>query len=198
MKVPFRMVLLCTALAVSACSNLKTPATQAVASVESSLESVRESAAKYAPEALQSAESQVTSLKNSLAAGNYKDVMAAVPGVTSAISNLSETVTTKKAQLAAAMAQAAEQWKSLSNELPQMLDALQSRVAILSRAKKLPANLDQATFESAKAGLDDFKAGWAKAGDAFASGDALDAVAKAQAIKDKGIEIMRSLGMKAG
>jgi hypothetical protein len=42
------------------------------------------------------------------------------------------------------------------------------------------------------------KASWTEAGNAFASGNVMDAVRIAQDIKTKGTEIMAALGMTAG
>ncbi len=154
---------------------MKEPATQAVSSAEASLAAIKDTAAKYAPDALQSVESQVAALKDSLAKGDYKAVMASVPNVTSAISSLKDAATAKKAEIEAAVAQATEQWKSLGSDLPKMIEAVQSRVDILSKSKKLPRNIDKAAFESAKTGLDTMKAGWTEASSAFSSGNVADA-----------------------
>lgn len=192
---------LCALLAlalVAGCSNMKEPATQAVAGVDSALAAVRDDAAKYAPEALAPVDAQVTALKASLAKQDYKAVMAAAPNATSAVSSLKETVAAKKTEMEAAAAKATEEWQSLSTDVPKMVAAIQSRVDILSKSRKLPKNLDKAAFESAKSGLETMKASWAEASSAFSSGNAVDAVVKAQAVKEKGMEIMTALGMKAG
>jgi uncharacterized phage infection (PIP) family protein YhgE len=185
---------LCAAvLIVAACANLKEPARQAVASAESSLAAMRDEGAKYAPDALAAVEAQLASLKESFAKGDYKAVMAGAPKVTAAIAGLKDTITAKKAEMEAALA---SQCSSLSADLPKMIEAIQSRVDTLSKSRRLPKNLDKATFESAKSGLDSLKATWAEATAASSSGNVADAVAKAQAAKDKGTDIMSQLGMK--
>jgi len=186
---------MCALIVVAGCSGMKQPATQTVAAAEAALGAIKENAAKYAPDALHSVEAQIASLKDSLAKGDYKAVMAAGPKVTAAIGDLSSTVKAKQAEIEAAAAEAAEKWNSLGGDVPKMLEAIQSRVDILSKAKRLPKNLDKAAFASAKTGLDSLKASWAEAGSSFSSGNVADAVAKAQSVKDKGTEIMRTLGM---
>jgi hypothetical protein len=187
---------LCAAtLIVAACANLKEPATQAVASAESSLAALKDEAAKYAPEALASVEAEVASLKASLDKKDYKAVMASAPKVTTAITSLKDAVAAKKAEMEAALA---SQWTSLSTDLPKMVEAIQSRVDTLSKSRKLPKNVDKAAFEAAKSGLESLKATWAEATSASSSGNIADAVAKAQAVKDKGTEIMNQLGMTGG
>jgi uncharacterized phage infection (PIP) family protein YhgE len=183
---------------VTGCSNMKEPANQAVASAETALASIRDDAAKYAPEALQPVETQVADLKANLAKGDYKAVMAAAPNVTSAISSLRDTVSAKKSEMEAAVAQAQEQWAALNTDVPQMISAIQSRVDILSRSKKLPKGLDKSAFESAKSGFDAMKADWTAASSAFTAGNVTEAVDKAETVKAKGAEVMRSLGMTSG
>ena len=95
------------------------------------------------------------------------------------------------------MAEAQEEWTDLSTKMPQMVDAIQSRVDILSKSKKLPKDLDKASFETVKTNLESLKAEWTEAGTEFASGAAAEAVRKARAAKAKGEEILAALGMTA-
>ncbi len=176
------------------CMNLKKPATEAVSGAEASLAALRDQAAKYVPETLQSVESQLAALRAQLKEGDYEAVMAGAPRITSALADLSEAITKKKAELQAA----SEQWASLSSDLPQMISAIRSRVEALSKSRKLPRNLDQATFDSAKAGLDSLESSWAGAAGDYSSGKIVEAVSKAKELKEKGAEVMRSLGMTAG
>jgi len=198
MKGSFWLTALFALALVAGCSNLKEPATQAVSAAEASLASIRDTAAEYAPDALKSVESQVAALKDNLAKEDYKAVMASAPNVSAAISSLNDTAMAKKAEVQAAVAKATQQWNSLAGDLPKMLEAIGSRVDILSKSKRLPKNIDKAAFEAAKTSLDTMKAGWAEASSAFSSGKVAEAVAKAQSIKDQGTEVMRTLGMTSG
>jgi hypothetical protein len=92
-------------------------------------------------------------------------------------------------------AAATEQWNSLSADVPKMVAAIQSRVDILGQSRKLPKNVSQAAFDSAKSGLEYMKSTWAEATSAFSSGDAASAVDKANAVKLKGNEVLQALGM---
>ena len=138
-------------------------------------------------------EAQVASLKDKLAKGDYKAVLAEAPQVQAAVASLQETVSGKKH----AMAEATGQWNSLSADVPKMVAAIQSRVDILGQSRKLPKNVSQAAFDSAKSGLDYMKSTWAEATSAFSSGDAVGAVDKANAVKQKGNEVLQQLGMTA-
>jgi hypothetical protein len=68
----------------------------------------------------------------------------------------------------------------------------------LSASKKLPKALTQASFDYAKTGLGVISRTWAEASAAATSGNAIDAVAKAKMVKEKGAEVMALLGMTAG
>lgn len=185
---------LCATALVIGCSNLKEPATQAVAAAESSLAAVKEAAAQYAPGSLRPVESQIASLQDSLAKGDYKAVMAAAPSVTAAIGGLTEAIKAGQAEIAAAT----EQWKPLSGDLPKMIAAIQSRVDILARSRSLPPSISKEAFAAARSDLDTLKATWNEASAAFASGNVADAVSIAQNVKASGAQIMAALGMKTG
>ena len=113
------------------------------------------------------------------------------------VSALQQTVATKKSEMDSAVAAATQQWQSLAAEVPKMVEAIQSRVDILSQSRKLPKNLTKEAFESAKGGLEAMKIAWAEATAMFGAGNAVDAVTKAQAVKEKGNEVMQVLGMSA-
>src|SRR6478736_2536536 len=89
-------------LAAAGCSRAKDDATKAVSAAESSLASVQTDAAKYMPQELESVESSVTALKESLAQKDYKTVVANAPGVNSSIESLKAGVAAKAEENTAA------------------------------------------------------------------------------------------------
>jgi hypothetical protein len=186
------------ALLAVGCANQKEPAMQAIASAESALNAIKDDATKYLPGDLGTVEATLSGLKDAAAKGDYKAVIAGAPALMTSLGSLKDMVGAKKSEMEAAMAAAASEWTGLSADLPKMVEAISSRVGILSSAKKLPKNLDQASFDSAKSGLEMMKSTWTEASSAFASGNAIDAVAKAKMVKDKGAEVMQLLGMTTG
>jgi hypothetical protein len=76
-----------------------------------------------------------------------------------------------------------------------LVEAIQGRMDILGKSKKLPKNLSQESYDSAKSGLEMIKSTWAEATTAFASGNVMDAVAKAKEVQTKGNEVLQLLGM---
>ena len=186
------------AVLVVGCANQKAPAEQAVAGAETALAAVRDNAQKYVPDQLQAVESQLAALKDSFAKGDYKAVLTGAPTLNSAISAMKDAAEAKKADADAALAKAKDAWGPLSAEVPRMVDAIQSRVTALSKSHHLPKGVTKNSLASAKSGVDSLKSMWSDASNASASGDFTTAVTKAQAVKDKAAETMRSLGMSSG
>jgi hypothetical protein len=187
-----------TAVLVVGCANQKAPAEQAVTGAETALAAVRDTAQKYVPDQLQAVESQLAALKDSLAKGDYKAVLTGAPTLSSAISSLKDAAEAKKADAEAALAKAKDAWGPLSGEVPKMVDAIESRVTALSKSHHLPKGVTKDSLASAKSGVDSLKSMWSDASNASGSGDFTTAVSKAQAVKDKAAEIMKSLGMSSG
>ena len=183
------------AVLVVGCASQKAPAEQAVAGAETALAAARDDAQKYVPDQLQAVDAQLAALKDSLTKGDYKSVLTGAPTLNSAISSLKDAAEAKKADTEAALAKAKDAWGPLSAEVPKMVDAIQSRVTALSKSHHLPKGVTRDGLASAKSGVDSLKSMWSDASNASASGDFTTAVGKAQAVKDKAAEIMKSLGM---
>ena len=125
-------------------------------------------------------------------------MIAGAPALSSQLESLRTAVTTNKAAAEAANEAARTTWASMSEDLPKMVGAIQSRVDILSKAKRLPKGMDAAGLAAAKSGLDEIKSVWAEATAAASSGNAVEAVTRAEAVKAKGMEVMQALGMSVG
>lgn len=193
-----RLAIVAAALLAFGCANQKEPAEKAVAQVESAAAAIRDDAAKYAPDALQSFDATLSATKDKLAKGDYKGVLADSQQLNTSLNSLRETVTEQKAMAEAAAAAAAEKWAALSADVPKMVDAIQSRVDTLSKSRKLPKNLSQESFDAAKSGLETMKSTWAQATSAFSSGDPVGAVSMAESVRQKGNEVLGLLGMTPG
>lgn len=183
---------------VMSCANQKAPAEQAVAVAEAALAAVRDSAHKYAPDQLQAVEDQLKGLKDSLAKGDYKAVLTGAPTVNSAINSLKDAAEAKKADADAASARAKDAWGPVSADVPMMIEAIAKRVDSLSKSHRLPKGVTKQGLAAAKSGLDSLKSQWAEATSAATSGDYTTAMAKAEGVKTKAAEMMRSLGMSSG
>lgn len=198
---PIRSSLFVAALAAAVlaagCAGQKEPATKAVADVEASLSALRDDASKYAATELQSADAALASLKSSLQTGDYKSILAGAPALVAQVDTLRKTIADKKAEAEAALEAAKGKWAEASTDLPKMVAAIQSRLDILTRSKKLPKNLDKAKFESARADFEQMKTTWSEATAAASAGNAVEAVSRGEAAKSKGTDVMLALGMNA-
>jgi len=183
---------------VMSCANQKAPAEQAVAAAVASLAAVRDSAQKYAPDQLQAVEDQLKGLKDSLAKGDYKAVLTGAPTVNSAINSLKDAAEAKKADADAASARAKDAWGPASADVPMMIEAIAKRVDSLSKSHRLPKGVTKEGLAAAKSGVDSLKSQWAEATSAATSGDYTTAMLKAEGVKTKAAEMMRSLGMSSG
>jgi hypothetical protein len=198
MKKPsFWVLAILAAVFIAGCQSQRAPAEQAVTAAESALTSIRDMATRYAPDQLQSVDAQLNGAKDSLAKGDYKGVLAAMPALNKAISDLKDTATAKQQEADAASEKAKDAWGPLSSDVPKMVDAISSRVDILSKSHHLPKGVTKDTLAAAKSGLDSMKSAWSDASNAATSGDYTTAVSKGQAVKDQASQIMQSLGMKS-
>jgi hypothetical protein len=198
MKKPsFWVLAILAAVFIAGCQSQRAPAERAVTAAESALTSIRDMATRYAPDQLQSVDAQLNGVKDSLAKGDYKGVLAAMPALNKAISDLKDTATAKQQEADAASAKAKDAWGPLSSDVPKMVDAISSRVDILSKSHHLPKGVTKDTLAAAKSGLDTMKSAWSDASNAATSGDYTTAVSKGQAVKDQASQIMQSLGMKS-
>lgn len=184
------------AMLMLACSSQKEPAEQAVAKLDNQLEAIHDVAAKYSPDTLQSVQTQVASIKQSLAKGDYSAVIAAAPTVTTALANLKQDASTKAADADAALAKVKQEWHNLSAEVPKLVADLHTQVDNLTKTRSLPSGVTKKAVSSAKDGVASLDGLWTEATGAVASGDYAAAVTKGQEVKDKAAELMRSLGMK--
>ena len=192
-------VLLSAALAVVllvACNTQKGPAEQAVASAQAALDAVRDDAQKYAPEQLGGVEAKLSDIKGSFQKGDYAGVLAAAPGLTSAIAGMKEAAANKKAEAEQALAKAKDDWGPASAAVPKMVEEIDKRVETLSKTKHLPKGVTKDSVAAAKTGVDSLKSMWNDATNAANSGDFTTAMAKADSVKAKAAEIMKSLDMK--
>jgi len=185
-----------TAVLIIGCNTQKGPAEQAVASAQAGLDAVRDSAMKYVPEQLGGVDAQLSDLKGKFQQGDYAGVVKDAPALMTAISNLKDAAAAKKTEAEAALAKAKDDWGPEAAAVPKMVEELTKRVETLSKSGRLPKGVTKDALAAAKSGLESLKSTWADAGNAAGSGDYTTAMAKAQSVKEKAAELMKSLGMK--
>ena len=195
------LTMLLAAVMLVGCANQMEPAKKAIADIEAAVAAAGADAAQYIPDQLGAVTDQLADMKAKLDQKDYKGVLAAAPDLLTQAQGLAGAAASAKQAAEAARAAALEamsaEWTTLAGSLPAQVAALESRVNILSKAKKLPANLDQATFDSVKAGLADAKGLWDQATAAQAAGNVEAAVTAARQVKEKADAAMATLGMTA-
>jgi DNA repair ATPase RecN len=180
---------LAVALIVTACGN-KEPATNAVTQAEAALSGIRDDATKYSPEELKAPEATLAKMKEDLANKDYRAVVENVPPFNAQIKALQESLVTHQTLAAAAQ----NEWDTLSAEVPKSVEAIQARVDSLSGAK-LPKEITEEAFDTAKAELQTMKATWTEATAAAGAGDAQAAAEKGRTVQAKAEELKAQLGM---
>jgi hypothetical protein len=176
-------------VALVGCSTAKAPAEAAIKAADEALAGIKSEASVYIPEQLKGVEDALASAKDSFQKGEYQQALTAAKDLAAKAKDLATAVAAKKDELTKA-------WQEMSGGLPGMVNAIQSRVTMLSKSRKLPAGLDKDKFESAKASVPTITQTLAEASDAFKNGNLMDAVSKAKTVKEKATEVMNALGMK--
>ena len=189
------IALLLAAFAIAGCANKMAPAQKAIADIEAAVAAAGEDATKYIPAEVQAVNDQVTNLKAMFDKKDYKGVLAAAPAVLTQAQGLTSAAAAKKTEMMDAYA---GEWSTLSSSVPEAVAAIQSRVDVLSKSKKLPAGMDAATLDSVKTSLAEANTMWSQATEAQAAGDLEQAVTLAQQVKTRTDELLTTLGMTAG
>ena len=105
-------------------------------------------------------------------------------------------------KLAAAQAAAEEamkaDWTLLASAVPSAITAVDSRVSMLAKSKKLPAGVTKDALTAAQNSLASAKTLWGEAASAQTAGKLGDAVAAAKQAKDSIDAALAGLGMSAG
>ena len=189
------LALAAATLLATGCAQQKAPANKALETIEASLKDVRDDAAKYAPDGLKGVESQLARLKESYDKKEYDNVLAGTPELDKAVNSLKDAIDSGKKHAAAALAAAKSEWANLNTEVPKMIEDIQTNVDAQSK-KKIRFKVSKEELESAKSGLEWMKSEWAEATAALNSGKQITASEKARAVKAKGEEVRKTLGMK--
>jgi len=182
-------VVLVGLMLVVGCSRDKEPAEAAIKAAETAWSAAKGEAAKFVPDQVKAVEDGLKAARDAFEKKEYTQALNAAKDLPGKIKDIAAAAAAKKAELT-------KSWEEIAAGLPKMVEAIKSRVDILSKSKKLPKGMDKATFEGAKAGLGEITQTWTDAENAYKGGNIADALAKANAVKAKATEIMTSLGMQ--
>jgi hypothetical protein len=189
------IALVLAAFVIAGCANKMAPAQKAIADIEAAVAAAGEDATRYIPDQVQAVNDQVANLKAMFDKKDYKGVLAAAPALLTQAQGLTSAAAAKKTEMMDAYA---GEWSTLASSVPEAVAAIQSRVDVLSKSKKLPAGMDAAALDSVKTGLAEANSMWSQATEAQAAGDLEQAVTLAQQVKTRTDELLTTLGMTAG
>jgi hypothetical protein len=181
-------ILLVAALLV-ACARDKEPAEAAIKAAAQAIEQIRGEATLYAPEKLQELEAGLKAAQDNFAKKEYKAALDAASGLAAKAQDVAKAAADKKAELT-------KSWEDMSAGIPQMMDAVKSRLDILAKSKKLPAGLDKDKLAALNASYDEAMKQFQEAKDAAAAGSLSKAIEAGNAIRQKGMEVATTLGLK--
>jgi hypothetical protein len=177
------------AVVAAACSNQKAPAEAALKSAQDAYSAVRTDAEKYVPEQARAIQDGLASAQAALAKDDYAGVLKQAQSLNTQISALGGAIAAKKTELT-------NTWTTMSAGVPKLVEAVKSRVDVLSQSKKLPAGITKETLNSAKAGLASASQTWSEATSAASAGDVATAVARARTVQASVVNLMQSLNMQ--
>ena len=177
------------------CANRMEPARKAVADVEAALAASGSDATKYIPGRVRAVEQQIADLKSMFDAQDYEAVLAAAPAVLARAEALAGEASA--ARQAAMEAHAAE-WATLIATLPGLLAAIDARVSVLEKARKLPDGISAEQLLSVRAQFTEASALWTRATASHAVGELEQAVALGVSVKGRTDRLLTALGMSTG
>jgi hypothetical protein len=183
------IMMLVFALTAFGCANKdKAPAEAAVKAAEDAYAAIKAEATKQVPDQAKALESALAAAKEKLTKNDYKAALSEAQAVSGKVKELVDAMKAKKDE-------ATKTWTSLSEGIPKMIEAIESRIGILSKSKKLPAGITADKFAEAKSGLASTKDEWTKALESSKAGNTVEAAAMANSVKEKAVKAMEALGM---
>jgi len=175
-------------VAIAACASQKAPAEAAIKSAQDAFSKVSAEAQKYVPDQAKAVQDALAAAQTAFNNGDYASALTQAQALPARITALSGAISAKKAELTT-------QWDTMSAGIPKLLDALKSRVDVLSKSKSLPKGITKQTVDAAQSGLASATETWQAATSAASSGDLATAVRQANDVKTRVVDLMKSLNM---
>ena len=182
------LMIVAAGLILTGCSKVKGQAEAALKAAEKAISEVKPEAEKIVPDQIKALEAALNGAKEKFGKGDYKAALSDAQAIPGKVKDMVASLNAKKDELT-------KTWTNLDQGIPKMMDAIKSRVGILSQSKKLPANLTKEKFEEAKSGLDSALKDWETAKESFKGGMLAEAVTKGNTVKEKAVQVLQILGM---
>jgi len=175
-------------VALAACASQKEPADAAIKSAQSAFSAVSAEAQKYVPDQAKAVQDGLTAAQTAFTNGDYASALTQAQALPARITALGAAISAKKAELTT-------QWNTMSAGIPKLVEALSSRVDMLTKSKGLPKGITKETVTAAQSGVATAKQDWQAATSAASSGDLATAMRQANDVKTRVVSLMKSLNM---
>jgi hypothetical protein len=175
-------------VALAACASQKEPADAAIKSAQSAFSAVSAEAQKYVPDQAKAVQDGLTAAQTAFTNGDYASALTQAQALPARITALGAAISAKKAELTT-------QWNTMSAGIPKLVEALSSRVDMLTKSKGLPKGITKETVTAAQSGVATAKQDWQAATSAASSGDLATAMRQANDVKTRVVGLMKSLNM---
>jgi hypothetical protein len=160
----------------------------AIKAAEEAINAAKAEVSQYLPDEAKSLEAGLAAVKEKFKQGDFKAALPDAQALAAKTKDLVSAAAARKTELSSV-------WSEMSAGLPKVVDAIQSRVDILSKSKKLPSGMTAEKLAEAKTGLAEITRQWTEATTASTGGNWMDAVTKGTAVKKKAAEVLAALNM---
>lgn len=179
-------------LGLAACASQKEPAEAALAAVEAKFKETGAEIQKYLPERYAEVEANIASLRDSVAAQDYGDVVA---GASAAEDNLRRALADARIRRAQVLVEMETEWAELTKSMPEMIASMDKKIT--AQRGRPPKGMTGDAWKQTIAEYDAARDAWSKAAAEMTSQTFEATVLAARDAKAKIAAIMESLGVKA-
>jgi hypothetical protein len=179
-------------LGLAACASQKEPAEAALAALETKFSETGAEIQKYLPERYAEVEASIASLRESIAAQDFGDVVA---GAAAAEDGLRRAVADARIKRAQVLVEMESEWAEMTKSMPEMIAAMDKKIT--SQRGRPPQGMTAEAWKQTIAEYDAARDAWSKAAAEMTSKTFEATVLAARDAKAKIAAIMDSLGVKA-
>lgn len=179
-------------MGLAACASQKEPAEAALAALETKFKETGAEIQKYLPERYAEVEASIASLRESVAAQDFGDVVA---GAAAAEDGLRRAVADARIKRAQVLVEMESEWAELTKSMPEMIAAMDKKIT--AQRGRPPQGMTAEAWKQTIAEYDAARDAWSRAAAEMTSQTFEATVLAARDAKAKIAAIMDSLGAKA-
>jgi DNA repair exonuclease SbcCD ATPase subunit len=176
-------------LGLAACASQKEPAEAALADLEAKFGQAGAEIQKYLPERYAEVESRIASLRESVAAQDFGDVVA---GAAATADDLKRAVADARIKRAQVLVEMESEWTELTKSMPEMIAAMDKKIS--AQRGRPPQGMTAESWKQTIADYDAARESWSRAAAEMTSQTFEATVLAARDAKAKIAAIMESLG----